>query len=84
MTNEGNSHTSSERRVPNKINLKCLTKRYIIIKMPKVKDKENIKSSKKKSNEKHIREHPQDFRLISQQKLCRPKEIGTKYSEFLM
>ena len=34
-------------RVPNKMETKRLTPRKIIIKMPKVKDKENLKSSKR-------------------------------------
>ena len=36
-------------RVPNKMNANRPTPRYIIIKMPKVKDKENLKISKKKA-----------------------------------
>ena len=35
--------------VPNKMEAKRSTPRHIIIKMPKVKDKENPKSSKRKS-----------------------------------
>ena len=35
-------------RVPNKIEAKRTTPRHIIIKMPKVKDKENLKSNKEK------------------------------------
>ena len=35
-------------RVPNKINAKRPTPRHIMIEMPKVKDKENLKNSKKK------------------------------------
>ena len=35
-------------RVPNKMNAKRPTPRYIIIKTPKVKDKENLKSRKRK------------------------------------
>ena len=33
-------------RVPNKMNPKRLTPRHIIIKMPKVKDKENLKAAR--------------------------------------
>ena len=36
-------------RVPNKMNPKRTTPRHIIIKMPKVKDKENLISSKRKT-----------------------------------
>ena len=35
-------------RVPNKMDTKRSTPRHIIIKMPKVKNKENLKSSKRK------------------------------------
>ena len=34
-------------RIPNKLDAKRPTPRHIIIKMPKVKDKENFKSSKR-------------------------------------
>ena len=36
-------------RVPNKMEAKRTTPRHIIIKMPKVKDKEILKSSKRKA-----------------------------------
>ena len=36
-------------RVPNKLDPKRTTPRHIIIKIPKVKDNENIKSSKRKA-----------------------------------
>ena len=36
-------------RVPNKMDGQRLTPRHIMIKMPKVKDKENLKSSKRKA-----------------------------------
>ena len=36
-------------RVPNKMDTKRPTPRHIIIKMPKVNDKENLKSSKRKA-----------------------------------
>ena len=36
-------------RVPNKMDPKRTIPRHIVIKMPKVKDKENFKSSKRKS-----------------------------------
>ena len=36
-------------RVPNKMNPKRATPRHIMIKMPKVKDRENLKSSRRKA-----------------------------------
>ena len=47
-------------RVPNKMDTKRTTPRHIIIKMSKVKDKENLKSSKRKT-ELTIKEFPIDF-----------------------
>ena len=35
-------------RIPNKLDTKRATPRHIIIKMPKVKDKENLKGHKRK------------------------------------
>ena len=37
------------RRVPSMLELKRTTPSYIIIKMPKIKDKESLKSSKRKA-----------------------------------
>ena len=37
-------------RVPNKMDVKRTTVRHTAIKMPKVKDKENLKSSKRKAD----------------------------------
>ena len=37
-------------RVPNKMDAKTTTPRHIIIKMPKVKDRENLKRSKRKAD----------------------------------
>ena len=36
-------------RIPNKLDPKRATTRHIIIKMPKVKDKENLKSTNRKA-----------------------------------
>ena len=36
-------------KIPNKLDPKRATPRHVIIKMPKVKDKENLKSSKGKA-----------------------------------
>ena len=68
-------------RVPNKLDPKRTTSRYIIIKMPKVKDKERIL---KAAREKHLvtyRGVPIRLSAISQKELCRLEEIGKKYSK---
>ena len=44
---EINIEVQETQRVPNKVDPKRSTPRHIIIKMPKVKDKENFKSSKR-------------------------------------
>ena len=45
-------------RVPNKLDKKSTTPRHIIIKMPKAKDRENLKSSKRKGESYHTKEFP--------------------------
>ena len=65
-------------RVPNKMDPQT-TPRHIIIKMPKVKDKERIL---KVAREKHIlptKEFPSGYQLISQKKPCRQEGAGKKY-----
>ena len=42
-------HVQEAQRVPNKMDAERPTPRHIITKMPKVKDKENLKSSKRKA-----------------------------------
>ena len=61
--------------------------RYIIIKMPKVKDKEKLAAFKrilKAAREKQIVSYKGlsiDCHLISQKKVCRLEGIGKKYSK---
>ena len=45
-------------KVPNTMDKKRTTPRHIIIKMPKVKDKENLKSSKRKADSYLQRSYP--------------------------
>ena len=59
---------------------KMPTPRHIIIKMPKVEDKQNLKSSRRKG-ELPTKEYPQAYQLISQKKLCRQEGAGKKYSK---
>ena len=49
LVKEMDIQVQKAQRVPNKMNPKRTTPRYMIIKMPKNKDKENFKSSKQKS-----------------------------------
>ena len=48
LVKEIDMQVQEAQRVPNKIDAKRPTPRRIITKMPKVKDKENLKSSKRK------------------------------------
>ena len=48
LVNEIDLQVQEAQRVPNKMNPKKLTPRHIIIKMTTIKDKENLKNSKKK------------------------------------
>ena len=63
------------------MNPKRFTARHIIIKMPKVKDRENLKSGKE-NQVFHTRGLPSDWQVVIQQKLLnRPEESGMKYSK---
>ena len=65
-------------RFPNKMDAKRSTTRHIIIKIPKVKDKERIL---KVAREKQLVTYKGvliDCQLISQKKLCRLEGIGKR------
>ena len=49
LMKEIDTQVQEAQRVPNKMDAKRPTPRYIIINMPNVKDKENLKSSKRKA-----------------------------------
>ena len=66
-------------RIPNKMDTKRPTQRHIIIKMLKVKDKENIKSSKRKAVT--YRGIPISLSVYFSKETCRLKGIGKKYSK---
>ena len=61
-------------RIPKKLDLRRNTPRHIIIKLPKIKDKERIlKAGRGKERELPTKEFPLDYQLISQKKPCRQK-----------
>ena len=69
-------------RVHNKLDPKRTTPRHIIIKMPKVKDKERIfKKKREKRRQLSTKEFPEDCQLISQKRPCRQEGAGKKYSK---
>ena len=65
-------------RVPKKLDPRRNTPRHIIITLPKIKDQDNLKSSKRR--EVPTKEFPLDYQLISQKKLYRREGAGKKYS----
>ena len=69
-------------RVPNKLDPKRTTPRHIIIKMAKVKDKENLKSSKRKADSYLQRSSHKTVSLMRFLKRnCRLEGTGKKYSK---
>ena len=58
MVKEIDIQVQEAQKVPNKMDTKRSTPTHIIIKMSKVKDKENLKSSKKKSSQLPTKEFP--------------------------
>ena len=81
LVKETDIQAQEAQKVSNKMNPKKPTTRHIKIKMQKVKDKENLKKSKKKKKSIQLptKEFPLDCQLISQQKLCRLEGSGKKY-----
>ena len=68
-------------RVPNKMDATRPIPRHILIKMPKVKDKERILKAAREKQLVTYRGAPIRQQLISQKKLCRLEGIGKKYSK---
>ena len=68
-------------RIPNKRDAKRATPRPIIIKMPKVKDKDGILRAGREKQLVTYGGISKDCQLISQRKLCRLEGIGKKYSK---
>ena len=64
-------------RVPGKINPRRNTLRHIVIKLTKIRQRQNIKSNMGKTTNK--RELPSGYQLISQQKLYKPEGNGMIY-----
>ena len=66
-------------RIPNKLDPKRTTPRHIIIKMPKVKEKERILKAAREKEIVIYKGVP--IRLISQKKPYKKEGIGKKYSK---
>ena len=71
LVKEINIQLQEAQRIPNKLDPKRTTLRHIIIKMPKIKDKERILKASRERKRVTLKEFPEDCQLISQKKLCR-------------
>ena len=68
-------------RVPKKLEPRKHTPRDIIITLPKIKEKERILKQQEKRTQLPTKGFPKDYQLVSQQKPCRQKGAGKKYSK---
>ena len=68
-------------RVPKKLDSKRNTPRHIIIKLPKIKDKERILKAARGKETVTYEGVPTRLSLISQKKPCRQEGAGKKYSK---
>ena len=66
-------------RVPKKLDSKRNTPRHIIIKLPKIKDKERILKAARERRELPTKRCPLGYQLISQKKPFRQEGAGKKY-----
>ena len=67
-------------RVPKKMGPRKHTPRYIMMKLPKIKDKESILKAAKEETVTY-KEFPLHYQLISPKKPCRQEGAGKKYSK---
>ena len=79
LVKEISMQVQQAQRVPNKMDANRPTPRYIIIKMPKVKDKERILKTAREKKLITYRRVPVECQLISQKKLCRLEGTDKKY-----
>ena len=56
------------------------TPRHIIVKLPKIKDRERMLKQQEKRKQLPTKEFPLDYELISQKKPYRQEGAGKKYS----
>ena len=73
MGKETVNQVQEVQRVPYRINPRRNTPRYIIIKLTKTKHKERILKSAREKQQVTYKGNPIGFKLIFQQKLCRPE-----------
>ena len=68
-------------RIPKKLDPRRNTPRHIIIKLPNIKDKENLKSSKRNGESYLQGSSHKTIKLISQKKPHGQEAAGKKYSK---
>ena len=78
---ETNIQVHEAQRVPNKIDAKRPTPRHIIIKMPKVEDKERILKAVREMQRLTYKGVPIRLSADFQKELCRLEGTGKKYSK---
>ena len=66
-------------RVPYKINPKRNTRRHILIKLTKIKDKEKILKAAREKKQITYKGSPKSYQQVFQQKFCRPEGGGMIY-----
>ena len=79
LVKEIDMQAQEAQRVPNKMDAKRPTPSHIIIKMPKVKDKENLKSSQEKSSTLPTKEFPLRLSADFSKETLQLEGIGKKY-----
>ena len=79
LVKEISMQVQQAQRVPNKMDANRPTPRYIIIKMPKVQDKERILKTARENKLITYRRVPVECQLISQKKLSRLEGTDKKY-----
>ena len=70
-------------RVPKKLDSRRNIPRHIVIKFPRIKDKERfLKAAREKETLNLLtKEFPQDYQITSQKKPCRQEGAGKRYSK---
>ena len=72
-------HIQEAQRVPKKLDPKKYTARPIMIKLPKMKEKERILKAAREKETVTYKGVPIGYQLISQKKPCRQEGAGKKY-----
>ena len=80
MVKEIDMQVQEAQRISNKMNPNRPTTRHVIIKMPKVKEKERILRAAREMQV-PTKEFPYDYQLISQKKFFKLEGTGKKYSK---